>query len=112
MPSETISLEFLAAQAKANMSEMRQIRKDIASLMRIVTATWEQSSRTDRRLNEMRDELNRRYTELREDLELMIKIEIGGSTAHLQTHMDNALSPIRDSLDDLNTRARALEDAR
>ena len=44
-----VSLDFLAKQAKLNMDELRQIRKDMADMMRLVTATYELTRRVDRK---------------------------------------------------------------
>ena len=67
MATEAVGLEFLAKQAKLNMDEMRQIPKDLTDMMRLVNATYELTRRVERRQNELRD-----------DIELMVKMELGG----------------------------------
>ena len=60
-------------------------------------------------------EVDRRVGEQRDDLELMIKMELGGALANMQTHLENNLQPIQDKLlqlDKLEERVSALEHAK
>jgi Mg2+ and Co2+ transporter CorA len=98
MTTETVSLEYLARQAKANLDEMHLIRKDLADMMRLVNANYEFTRRNDRRQNELRD-----------DLELMIKMELGGSLANIQTSIENSLSRIEDAVGDVARRVEIIE---
>jgi hypothetical protein len=49
MSTETISIEFLAKQAKLNMDELRLLRKDVSDMMRLLNATYELTRRVERR---------------------------------------------------------------
>jgi hypothetical protein len=53
--------------------------------------------------------VERRETELRDDIELMIKMELGGSLANIQTSIENSLSRIEQSIDVLGQRVGTLE---
>jgi hypothetical protein len=58
--------------------------------------------------------IERRVSEQRDDLELMIKAELGGALANMQTQLENHLQPLRDKfleLDKLNERVATLERA-
>lgn len=98
MTTEAISLDFLAKQAKIQMDELRLLRKDVADMMRLVTGTYDLTRRVERR-----------ETELRDDIELMIKMELGGSLANIQTSIENSLSRIEQSIDVLGQRVGTLE---
>lgn len=98
MSTETISLEFLAKQAKLNMDELRLLRKDVSDMMRLLNATYELTRRVERREGELRD-----------DIELMIKMEIGGSLANIQTTLDGSLARIEDTVGDVVRRVESLE---
>jgi len=98
MTTEAISLDFLAKQAKIQMDELRLLRKDVADMMRLVTGTYDLTRRVERR-----------ETELRDDIELMIKMELGGSLANIQTSIESSLSRIEQSIDVLGQRVGTLE---
>lgn len=98
MSTETVSIEFLAKQAKLNMDELRLLRKDVSEMMRLLNATYELTRRVERREGELRD-----------DIELMIKMEIGGSLANIQTSLDGSLARIEDTVGDVVRRVEALE---
>ena len=98
MTTEAVGLEFLAKQAKLNMDEMRQIPKDLADMMRLVNATYELARRVERRQNELRD-----------DIELMVKMELGGSLANIQTSIEGSISRIEESMGDVARRVTNLE---
>ncbi|MDX3973004.1 hypothetical protein [Shinella sp.] len=99
MTSETLSLDYLARQAKSNMDEMRLVRKDLAEMMRLLTASYELTRRSERR-----------QVELRDDLELMIKMELGGSMANIQTSIENSLARVEATVGDVIQRVQRLED--
>lgn len=93
MTTETISLEYLARQAKSNMDELRLLRKDVADMMRLLNATYELTRRQERR-----------HSELRDDLELMVKMELGGAMANVQTSIEASLGRIEETVRDVATR--------
>ncbi|OHV83304.1 hypothetical protein [Ensifer sp. LCM 4579] len=98
MATEAISLDFLAKQSKIQMDEMRLLRKDMADMMRLLNATYELTRRIERRESELRD-----------DIELMVKMELGGSLANIQTAIHNSLSRIEESVGDIVQRVETLE---
>ncbi len=85
-------------QAKLNMDELRLLRKDVSDMMRLLNATYELTRRVERREDELRD-----------DIELMIKMEIGGSLANIQTTLDGSLARIEDTVGDVVRRVESLE---
>ena len=98
MTTDNISLDFLAQQSKLQIAEVRQLRKDMADMMRLLNGTYDLTRRVERR-----------ETELRDDIELMIKMELGGSLANMQTTIDGALSRIETSISDVARRVQTLE---
>jgi Mg2+ and Co2+ transporter CorA len=98
MTTDNISLDFLATQSKLQIEELRQVRKDMADMMRLLNATYDLTRRVERR-----------ETELRDDIELMIKMEIGGSLANIQSRIDESLSRIEASVHDVTQRVETLE---
>ncbi len=98
MSTDNISLDFLAQQSKLQIEEMRQLRKEMADMMRLLNGTYDLTRRVERRESELRD-----------DIELMIKMELGGSLANMQTTIDNALSRIEASIGNVGRRVQVLE---
>jgi Mg2+ and Co2+ transporter CorA len=98
MTTDNISLDFLAQQSKLQIEEVRQLRKDMADMMRLLNGTYDLTRRVERR-----------ETELRDDIELMIKMELGGSLANMRTTIDSALSRIEASISDVARRVQTLE---
>jgi Mg2+ and Co2+ transporter CorA len=98
MTTDNISLDFLAQQSKLQIEEVRQLRKEMADMMRLLNGTYDLTRRVERR-----------ETELRDDIELMIKMELGGSLANMQTTIDGALSRIEVSISDVARRVQTLE---
>lgn len=97
VPNE-VGLEFLARQAKQNMDEMRRLRKEVAEMLLLVTANYNLTRR-----------MERRQTELRDDIEVMIKMALGGSLGNIQTSIESSLSRIEESVGDVVERVRHLE---
>lgn len=99
--NEPISLELLARLCQQTLQETRATRKEVADVRTLSIKTIEFARRIERRVAEQRD-----------DLELMLKSELGGSLAHMQTRIENYLQPIEDRLsgiDELERRVEALE---
>lgn len=74
MSDEAVDLPFLARQSQWTLEERRQLRKDFTEMMRLVVSGHDLTRRVERR-----------QTELRDDLELMIKMELGEALANVQT---------------------------
>ena len=98
MAEEAITLEFLARLCQQTLQEARALRKEVADIRTLTLHAIEYSRRIERRVSEQRD-----------DLELMIKAELGGAFAHMQTQMENHQ---QQEMDRLVARIRALELAR
>lgn len=98
MTTDNISLDFLAKQSKLQIEELRLFRKDMGDMMRLLNATYDLTRRVERRENELRD-----------DIELMVKMELGGSLANMQTTIETSLSRIEQSVGDLSRRVEAFE---
>jgi predicted negative regulator of RcsB-dependent stress response len=109
MPTDTISLDFLARQQEQILEELRGVRAENRDIRRTFTLISEHFSRQERRLGELRD-----------DLETMIKLELGGAIANLETRLeqrsDSSLLPIEarlgaveSRLDGLDTQLKAID---
>lgn len=98
MTTDDIRLGFLAQQSKLQMQELRQVRKDLADIKRLLNGTYD-----------LARGIERRETELRDDIELMVKMELGGSLANMQTTMDNALSRNEASIGEVSRPAQTIE---
>jgi hypothetical protein len=108
MAEEAVTLEFLARLCQQTLQEARAARKDVADVRTLSLQTVEYVRRLDRRMGD----IERRMSEMRDDLELMIKAELGGALANMQTQLENNLQPIQDKileLDKLDERVNALE---
>ena len=105
---EVVTLEFLARLCQQTLQETRALRKEVADVRTLSLQTVEYARRIERRV----DEVERRVVEQRDDLELMIKAELGGALANMQTQLENHLRPIQDrflQLDKLEERVDAIE---
>jgi hypothetical protein len=105
---EAVSLELLARLSQQTLQETRALRKEVSDIRSLGLQTIEYARRIERRI----DEVERRVRDQRDDLELMIKAELGGGLANMQTQLENHLQPIKDKLlgiDSLEDRVQALE---
>ncbi|MGL3606413.1 hypothetical protein ACSV9I_07865 [Rhizobium sp. G187] len=98
MTTESVSLDFLARQAKTRIDEMRPMRKDLGDVLRLVNGVYDLTRRPERR-----------QVELRDDLELTIKMELGGALGNIQTSLEATLARIETSVADLGHRVSDLE---
>ena len=101
MADEVVTLELLARLCQQTVQETRALRKEVADVRTLSLQTVEYARRIERRVGEQRD-----------DLELMIKAELGGALANMQTQLENHLRPLQDrflQLDKLEERVGALE---
>ncbi|MGZ9083924.1 MAG: hypothetical protein ACXW3U_17830 [Rhodoplanes sp.] len=99
--TETVTLDLLARLCEQTLREARALRKQVADVRTLSLQSIEYARRIERRMGEQRD-----------DLELMIKAELGGALANMQTQLENHLQPIQDKileLDKLEGRVNALE---
>jgi predicted nucleic acid-binding Zn-ribbon protein len=77
---ETVNLEFLSRQQSQLLEEIRGLRQESRDVRKSFVGVSEHFSRQERRL-----------TDLREDLESIIKLELGGAVANLETRIENYL---------------------
>jgi Mg2+ and Co2+ transporter CorA len=98
MVEDNVDLGFIANLLQKTNDEVRGLRKEVADIRTLSVQTYDYVKRTDRR-----------HTELRDDLELMIKMEIGGAITHVQTVLENNLSRIEEKVDNLSGRMLAFE---
>mgnify|MGYP001302931458 CR=1 FL=1 len=108
MAEDVITLEFLAHLCKQTLDETRALHGEVADVRTLSLQTVEYSRRIERRVGEV----DRRVSEQRDDLELMVKAELSGGMANIQTQLENYLQPIKDKLlqlDKLQERISALE---
>ncbi|KAB0680690.1 hypothetical protein [Aureimonas leprariae] len=96
--STTVDLQFVSRQVQTLLDETRQVRKELSEIRSLATQTFEFARRVERR-----------QAELRDDLELTIKMELGGSLANLQTTLDNSLHRIEEKIDTVSGRVDLLE---
>lgn len=97
MQDTTVDLSFLARQVQKLLDETRHLRKDVSEVRTLVLQTFEFARRVERRQSELRD-----------DLEVTIKIEFGGGLANLQTSLEASLARIEGRFD-LSQRVDTLE---
>ena len=80
---DTIDLKFLAKLCQQTLSEVRSLRSEVSDVRALVLQNVEYSRRVERRM-----------TELGDDLELMLKAEISGRLANFETRIENTLAPL------------------
>ena len=80
MPPDTVSLEFLARQQAQLLDEAKATRAESREIRRSFSLISEHFSRQERRVSELRD-----------DFETMIRLEIGGAIANLETRLETEL---------------------
>ncbi|MFN7165566.1 MAG: hypothetical protein ACK4NV_00855 [Pannonibacter sp.] len=79
MSQSTIDLEFVLRQQQQVLDELRLLRKDVSDIRSLAVQAVEYSRRIERRVSETRD-----------DIEVMLKAELSGRLAHLETRPSKA----------------------
>ncbi|MBY4641566.1 hypothetical protein K6L44_16570 [Gluconacetobacter entanii] len=72
------------------LEQLRLIRKEIADLRTVTLANADRSRRLERRLEEMRD-----------DIELMMKAELMGRLGHFEAQVENRLDAMSDRIGEI-----------
>ncbi|WP_105438601.1 hypothetical protein [Neorhizobium sp. T25_13] len=98
MSDEVVDLNFLAKLGQRTNDEIRALRKEVAEIRTLTIQTYEFSKR-----------LERRQAEIRDDLELSIKIELGGALSHMQSTIEHSLVRIEDKVEEVADRVTAVE---
>lgn len=88
MAEQTIDLTFLGQQNEKILAELGATRQDNRQIRAGFTSVSEYLSRLNKRI----DDLERRIIDMREETEAMIKLEIGGSLAHLETRLEERMA--------------------
>lgn len=98
MRQDVIDLNFIAKLLQRTNEEVRALRKDVADIRTLTLQTYDFSRR-----------LERREVELKDDLEVMVKMELTGALAHLQSKLEGTPGRIEDKLDGVVGRVADLE---
>ena len=98
MVEDNVDLSFISKLLQKNNDEFRGLRKEVADIRRLCIQTYDYMRRTERH-----------HAELRDDLELTIKMEVGGSLAYAQTSLESVLGRIEEKIDSLSDRIHAVE---
>lgn len=98
MPETTVDLTFLSKQVQTLIEETRHLRKDVGDVRQLTLQSFEFKRRVERR-----------QAELRDDLEVTIKMEFGGGFANFQTVVETSLGRIEGRFDALAERVESLE---
>ncbi len=91
--SSTVDLDFILIQVRNLMDETRLVRKEVGEIRTLTLQTFEFARRVERR-----------QAELRDDLEITIKMELGGTLANFQTSLDTVLQRLEAKIDRLDER--------
>ncbi|GGD85859.1 hypothetical protein GCM10011390_00510 [Aureimonas endophytica] len=94
--SSTLDLQFLLRQVQNLLDETRQVRKEIGDIRTLTLQTYDFARRVERRQSEARD-----------DLELTVKMELGGALANLQTSIEASIGRVEAKVDALQDRLEA-----
>jgi hypothetical protein len=85
--TDTVDLTFLARLAEQNLAETRALREEVADIRGLALQTVEYARRVERRVFEMRD-----------DFELMIRVELDGRLTHFETRFERQLAPLSERI--------------
>ena len=98
--SDNVDLNFLARLCQQTLTEVASMRQEVGSLRKemsemrtLVLHNVDYTRRMDRRMSELKDEL-----------ELLFKAEIGGRFSNLERQVENMLAPLVDRIETLETR--------
>lgn len=92
---EKITLEFIARRLELIHAEQRNLRKDFRDQTALVLQVAEHSRR-----------LSRQMTELRDDLELLIRSEFMGRFAGFETRFEETINALRDRIETIEAKER------
>lgn len=98
MSQETIDFSFLAKLGQRTFEELKLLHREVAEIRTLSQQSYEFVKCVERRQAEMRD-----------DLELAVKMELGRSVSHLQTILEGSLAKIEDKVENALDRIAAIE---
>ena len=90
---ENIDPNFLATSCQQALAEVRSLRKEVSDVRTLALQNVDYTRRIERRMIEVRD-----------DLELIFKAEIGGSFAQFETRVEISLAPLVSRIEALEGR--------
>lgn len=108
MTSDNVDLNFLAKICQEALNEARATRQSVLDVHRTAVQNLELVRRIERRLGEgdqRMTQIGQRIDELKDDLHTMIKIELGGAIANLETRLDARFDRIEDRLEALEVKS-------
>lgn len=89
--SDGVSLDMIGRLLREVQADVRQNRRDVETMLPVITSLVEQGRRTERHIAELKD-----------DLELMIRAELMGSLGNFRNRVER-------DLEELSDRVTALE---
>ncbi len=92
MSDDPVTLEFIGRTMLAMQVEMRELRREVGDIRSLTLLTVDQVRRTDRHVTELKDEL-----------ELIIKAEVMGRIGLFESGVEKQLSELRDRVEELET---------
>lgn len=98
MVEDNVDLGFIAKLLQKNNEEFRSLRKEVTDIRTLCIQTYDYLRRAERHQSELRD-----------DLELTIKMEVGGAIAYTQTTLEGVLARIEEKINGVSGRMFAVE---
>ena len=98
MPQDTVNIQFFGKQLQGLIEETRHLRKEVSDVRSLTLQTYEFSKRVERR-----------NAELKDDLEITIKVELGGGLNNLQAAIEGSLARIEGRFEGLEERVSVIE---
>ncbi|MGH6922556.1 MAG: hypothetical protein ACRED5_02195 [Propylenella sp.] len=90
---ENVDLNFLAQLCQQTLAEVRSLRKEVGDVRTLALQNVDYTRRLERRMHESSD-----------DLELMLKAEIGGSFSQFEVRVERTLAPLVSRIEALEQR--------
>ncbi len=92
-PNGSIALELIGRMLRKAQTERREMKRDLDMMRPLLLPLVEQNRLTKRRISELKD-----------DLELMIRAELMGSLGHYRNQIERKLDDVTDRLDALESK--------
>lgn len=84
-PGSTVTLDMIGRLLREVQTDVRQNRRDVEIMLPVITSLVEQGRRTERNISELKD-----------DLELMLRAELMGSVGHFRNQLERQLEELSD----------------
>jgi predicted nucleic acid-binding Zn-ribbon protein len=82
-----VSLEMLQSLVQRGLDEQAALRREVGEVRSLALALADQGRRLERRFGDM----ERRISDIRDDLELMLRAELMGRLGHFETQIEARL---------------------